>query len=295
MLRMDTTARPASTAAIVAVVAAMVLTACAQGERAAENPPTAADLVHVHGLDESEDGLFVATHTGLFEIARDRIERVGDAAHDLMGFTVAGPGDLLASGHPDLRVEELLAEGKPPHLGLVHSVDGETWEPLSLLGEADFHSLVAAHDRIYGFDSTGARFMVSSDRRQWDVRAEQLGIADFAVSPENPETVVAAVQEGTARSNDGGREWRLVGREPYLFLSWTADGLYGAAANGEVAQSEDAGETWQARGRLPGAPEALHVGGDGVIYASVAGSGIYRSADGGATFDVLVRTGEHGS
>lgn len=295
MLRAAWRPPPTSVVVAVAVVAALASTACTQQQAAVENPPTAADLVHVHGLDRSEEGLYVATHTGLFEIVGDQIRRVGQAAHDLMGFTVAGPGDLLASGHPDLRVEELLAEGRPPHLGLVHSADGETWQPLSLLGDADFHSLVAAHDRVYGFDSTGGRFMVSDDRRRWDVRAEQLGIIDFAVSPDDPETVVAAVEGGTARSEDGGRAWRVVGREPYLFLSWTADGLYGAAADGDVAQSEDGGETWQSRGRLPGAPEALHVGGDGVIYASVSASGIYRSVDGGAMFELLVRTGEHGS
>jgi len=132
---------------------------------------SADDLVHIHRLQPApDDGLYVATHTGLYLMdSGGKITALGDTTHDLMGFTVAGPGDLLASGHPDLGDESLQVQGKAPLLGLVGSNDGVRWQPLSLLGDVDFHSLVTAHEQVYGLDSQTGALMVSSDRREWDV------------------------------------------------------------------------------------------------------------------------------
>ncbi len=45
---------------------------------------------------------------------------------DLMGFTVAGPGRYLASGHPGLHVD------LPQPVGLIETTDGGvTWTPVS--------------------------------------------------------------------------------------------------------------------------------------------------------------------
>lgn len=272
--------------ATVAAVVALSLAAC--GGSDAERQESV-ELTHIHGLGRSDDGLYVATHNGLFEVAGEDIRPVGTAAHDLMGFTVAGPNDLLASGHPDLSVESLQVEGKPPLLGLIHSTDGETWESLSLLGEADFHSLVAAHDRVYGFDGTTGRFLVSEDGKDWESRASGLNIGDFAVSPDDAEVIVATTQGGVARSTDGGRAWKAISSSPLTLLSWTGDGLYGTTAGGEVAVSKDEGVSWDVVGRLPGPAEALYVD-DGEIYVAVSDEGILRSSDGGRTFDVLVET-----
>ena len=271
---------------LTAIVATLVLAACAGegGQRSA----TAADLVHIHGLAESEDGLYVATHTGLFEVVGDQIRPVGDATHDLMGFTVAGPGDLVASGHPDLRVRALQVDGKPPLLGLVHSSDGQNWESMSLLGEADFHNLEAAHGRIYGFDGTSGRFMVTEDRKNWDTRAGNLQIIDFAVSPDDADTIVATTPSGLSRSDDGGRTWKPVGSDPIALVDWADDGLYGVTAQQQFALSADGGETWEPRAAV-GQVEALHAS-DGEVYAAVAEQGIMRSTDGGKTFETLVDT-----
>jgi hypothetical protein len=54
-----------------------------------------------------------------------------------MGFTIAGP-DVFLGGHPPL------TEPGPPHLGLVRSTDwAQTWQPVSLRGQADYHALTA--------------------------------------------------------------------------------------------------------------------------------------------------------
>jgi hypothetical protein len=107
--------------------------------------------VHVHGLgiDPADNALFIATHTGLFRVGeRDsKAVRVGGNHQDTMGFTVVGENRFLGSGHPDLRTD------LPPLLGLIESTDGgASWETISLLGEADFHVLRSADERVYGYD-----------------------------------------------------------------------------------------------------------------------------------------------
>ena len=108
-------------------MAAFALVAAACGGDARGGEPTAAELVHTHGLQQVPGGdvLYVATPTGLPWWTMAPSKRSGPATHDLMGFTVARPNDLLASGHPDLRDEELSLEEKPPLLGLDHTTDGQ--------------------------------------------------------------------------------------------------------------------------------------------------------------------------
>lgn len=75
-----------------------------------------------------------------------------------MGFTVVGENRFLGSGHPDLRID------LPPLLGLLVSTDsGRSWDPISLLDEADFHVLRSADERVYGYDSSNDRLLVSGD------------------------------------------------------------------------------------------------------------------------------------
>ncbi len=275
---------------------AALLAGCGAGnlrDRAA--PQQDPGVVHIHALaidPTDERSLYVATHTGLFRVGADGLaQRVGEHYHDLMGFTVAGPGDFIASGHPDLQTDQLLVPGKPPLLGLVQSTDGgATWQPLSLLGEVDFHSLVAAHGRVYGYDSTGQSFMVSSDRTTWEKRSS-LALIDFAVSPDDPDLIVASAPSGLTRSSDGGRTWRPVADAPAGILDWTTSGLYRVTGNGAVAMSANGGVTWQSHGSIGGSPEALLARGD-LLLAAAAGRGIVESRDGGRTWALRVQTGD---
>jgi photosystem II stability/assembly factor-like uncharacterized protein len=71
------------------------------------------------------------------------------------------PDLFLGSGHPDARD---LQNGTPSLLGLNRSTDdGRTWTPVSLSGEADFHVLRYLGNRVYGYDATNDRLMVSRD------------------------------------------------------------------------------------------------------------------------------------
>jgi photosystem II stability/assembly factor-like uncharacterized protein len=178
---------------------------------------------------------------------------------------------------------------EPPLLGLIESTDGgKTWTPLSLLGQADFHALRAAHGRIYGYDSTGGSFMVSTGGKTWETRS-RAAMRDFVVSPSDPETVLAAMANDVQRSTDGGRTWAPANAPAFVLLSWSApDEVWGATAPGAVYRSADGGATWQQQSSLPGPPEAMLASGT-MLYASIHNGGIHVSEDGGQTWRLHYR------
>ena len=249
-------------------------------------------IAHVHGLglDPADSSLFVATHYGTFRIGPDKkVHRIGRSYQDTMGFTVAGEGRLLGSGHPDVQGAR---QGQPGRLGLIESTDGgASWRSLSLSGEADFHGLSFAHGRVYGSDSGSGRFMVSADGKTWDVRSA-VPLAGFAVDPANPEHVVGAGRTGLLESTDGGRTWVSRAGPGLVTLAWEPSvGLVGAASDGGLHRSGDGGASWSATGRLPGPPEALLVTATSWYAAAKEGgaTGIYRSTDSGRTWELYYR------
>lgn len=243
---------------------------------------------HVHGLgvDPGDGVLYAATHSGLFRLPEQgSAQRVANRAQDTMGFSVVGPGTFIGSGHPDIREDDV----RPPLLGLIESDDrGETWDRISLHGKADFHALHAVHGNVYGYDSTSQTFMVSRDRKAWD-RRSKLAMADFAVDPADPDTLLATTEQGVVRSTDGGRAWTSVPGAPTLVvLAWAgADQLFGVTLDGTVQRSEDGGTTWVERGSVGGQPEAMTIdvrGGQETLYVAAMDRGIVASADQGRTF-----------
>lgn len=253
---------------------------------AGEFPEPGIEHTHGLGVDPADGVLYAATHFGLLRLEDGRMTRVANRYQDTMGFEVIGDGRFLGSGHPDFR------EDNPPLLGLIESTDGgQSWTPLSLRGEADFHAIESVHDRVYAYDSTSETFMVSDDGRTWE-RRSQLVVLDFAVSPDDPDLVVAATEDGPRRSTDGGRTWLSLAEAPDLaVLSWD-DELVAVSQDGGVHASGDQGRTWSARGRVDGEPEAMTVAESDAgrsMFVAVAESGILESRDGGQTFRLLYR------
>lgn len=245
----------------------------------------APDMEHVHGIgvDPGDGAVYAGTHHGLFRIADGEATRVADRVQDYMGFTVAGPGRFLASGHPGP------GQDGPGSVGLIESTDaGETWETLSLSGEADFHALEYRHGRVYGLDSMTGQLLTSADNQAWDVLA-QAEIADFAVSPEDPDVLVATTQQGLTRSTDGGTTFELVESAPVMaFVSWADDGaLAGVTPDGVVHTAPEPDGEWTEGARLDGQPEALTMISATEIYAAVGGA-VLASTDAAATFSPLV-------
>lgn len=281
-------------AAVVFVLAVSRLAACG-GE--SDEPPELADGVgdpgpiHVHGLgvNPADGALFVATHTGLFRAApgEPRARRVGERFQDTMGFTVTGPDRFLGSGHPDGR------DRLPPFLGLLRSTDpGRNWEPVSLLGERDFHVLEAAGERIYGygtdFESRQASLLVSDDGgRSWQQRTPPEPLLSLAIHPDDPDRLVAAGARGIYSSHDAGQGWRPLADEAGL-LAWPrTEALIVVRLDGSVARSADRGLSWQAAGDIDGQSAAFESAGD-ELYVALHNGTIKRSADGGHNW--LVRS-----
>lgn len=276
------------------VAVTVLLNGCgsgANGEEPATDRPEINDPgpIHVHGLgiNPKDGALFIATHTGLFRAAagEQKAARVGDRYQDTMGFTVVGADRFLGSGHPDGR------DGLPPYLGLIESEDaGRRWEPVSLLGKADFHVLEASGSRVYGFGSDfatrRAQFLISTDGgRQWTERDVAAPLVALAIDPDDPDSIVASDGSKLLASTDGGREWRRR-RGPGGLLAWTEDGdLAAVTADGAVAGSDDGGQSWQERGRIGGEPAAFESAGRELLAALHDGT-IMRSTDGGRSWQV---------
>jgi photosystem II stability/assembly factor-like uncharacterized protein len=269
--------------AVAPVVAfGLLLGACGDdtepGTAASERP-----VEHVHGLgvNPADGSLFIATHNGLFRSPEGSTsaEPVGESQQDTMGFTVVGPHRFLGSGHPGP------GEGGPPNLGLIASGDaGASWEEVSLAGEADFHVLRYAHDRVYGFNGLEGKLMLSDDGGEtWTERTPPGAVIDLAVDPDDPERILAATEIGLQLSEDDGKSWRPVDGEIGL-LAWPRTGeLFSVDADGVVSSSEGPGEPWRQRGSIGGQPAALAVAGD-ELFAALADGTVVVSSDGGATW-----------
>lgn len=259
----------------------LALSSCASGSGSGD----AADLAHVQGLgvDPADGALYAGSHHGLFRVTEDGIEGpVGGLEQDFMGFTVAGEGRFLASGHPGP------GQPGPAALGLLESTDGgETWESRSLSGQADFHALEFRHGRAWGINAMTGELLVSRDLETWETLA-RIPAYDVAVSPEDPETLLLTTRQGPLRSTDGGTTYQpLVGAPALALLSWTEAGaLVGVDVEGRVHVQAAGTLGWQPGGTLAGAPEAIHAedSGDGVTVYAAADGRLWRSTDSGGSF-----------
>jgi hypothetical protein len=277
--------------------AAILVAACGDGDGGGSGAPMAGGPsigdpgpIHVHGLgiNPKDGALFVATHTGLFRAAdgERKATRVADRFQDTMGFTVVGPDRFLGSGHPDGR------EQQPPFLGLIESRDaGRTWEPVSLLGERDFHVLEAAGSRIYGFGSDfetkQAALLVSDDGgRSWAQRTPPEGLISLAIDPQDPDRIAVSGEQGLYSSSDAGQGWRPLDGAASL-LAWpAADRLFAVGLDGTVARSADAGRSWRRLGNVDGQPAAFEGQSGDELYVALHNGTVKRSSDGGASWSV---------
>ena len=291
--------------ALAAAAAAAALAACSREGDGSAGPAATGDpgVSHVHGLGvrPGDGAIFAATHYGLFEIDEDGdATRIADRYQDTMAFTVDGADRFLASGHPDFQEDAMQVEGKPPHLGLIESRDkAETWDAISLLGEADFHALSVVGDTIYGYDATGDRLLVSVDTgKTWETRASGIGMSGVAASPKGGGVVVAVTPAGIEVSADGGRgfEPAPAGAPRAVLVSWpAAGGLWAVDAAGAVHRAEAPEGPWQRAADLPGEPQAFTAT-DDLLVAAVTGpdgrTAVYVSDDQAGTWSLRYREPE---
>jgi hypothetical protein len=145
--------------------------------------------------------------------------------------------------------------------------------------------LEVKHNRVYGYNSQNGQIMVSENQRDWDTRG-RVAMVDFAISPVDPDVIVATAKDGVVRSTDGGRTFTPAAGSPRLsLLDWPEGAtVIGVASDGIVHVSGDSAATWTARGRVAGTPAALTTKGSEVYVATE--SAIHASTDSGSTFTV---------
>jgi hypothetical protein len=247
-------------------------------------------------VDPGDGTLMIGTGLGLYRLEPDarRARRIDGALETSAGAgTISanlellhlGPGELVASGHPQ--------EGElPENLGLVRSADhGETWTPVSGLGEFDWHVLERSRGLLAGVPADGEDLFVSTDGGKVFSRG---GVApappdDLAIDPADPERWVATSAGGIATSSDGGATWRPRDPVPGAQLAWAEPGaLYRVDQGGAAWASRDGGATWEERGNAGGSPTTLDVSADGALYVALPGAVIKRSTDGGRAWKELI-------
>lgn len=249
--------------------------------------PVNREMSHVHGVgtNPADGATYVATHSGVFRIAEgaDPV-RVADRQQDTMGFTVAGPDRFLASGHPDLADESL-----PTHLGLIESTDAaETWDALSLGGEADLHALDTGPGGIVAFDAASGRLLSSPDGDAWNEVAEG-PVLDVAADPVREGWMVVTTPDGELVEFDPQGQSRVLEKAPVVgFVDWPQEDLMVAAGpDGVLYRSEDGGESWSSSGEGVGPPQAIDVSDEAWLVATQ--EELLRSTDEGQTWRTLVR------
>lgn len=274
--------------AITVPVAGLVLAACsdASAPDPASSQDTQMSLGHVHGIgvNPADGALYAASHYGVFKFREDgSAHRVADRYQDTMGFTVVGPDRFLGSGHPDLR------EDLPGLLGLIESTDAaQTWTPVSLLGEADFHALEATAELVVGYDASSRALMRSRDGRSW-VTVAKARLVDLALNPADSDRLLATTPRGELL------EYSLSGGGPsdvpapaLIYVDWPrADLLVGVGPDGAIWASTDGGDGWESVAGPPGEPQAIDV--EPGLWHVATDAGIFRSTDDGASWTNLVR------
>ena len=295
--------------AILCLLAVLALAGCGGGDEADGDPQEGLAVPWVDpdgdppyigslGVNPADGTIFLASNTGLFRIAPDggRPAKVTgeletpDGSGEVSAALVVrftGPDTMLGSGHPSS------GSSLPPVLGLIRSADaGRTWEPVSQLGEADFHVLAPSRGLLVAPIFGQSQILISrDDGRSFQSRAAPAALTDLAVDPEDPARWVASSDQGLFTTGDEGRSWRQREPNPHSRFAWVRpDQLFRADPGGTVKVSGDGGETWQDRGEAGGEPQAMAAG-DGVLYLASLDGTVKRSGDEGATWTAVAGPG----
>jgi len=198
----------------------------------------------------------------------------------------AGPGELLASGHPEG------SGGLPENLGIIRSRDaGATWEPVIEMGVSDYHILQSTGKRVVGVKADATDIQVSPDvTAGFEPRTPPDVPLDVAYDPQDPKRMVVATKQGTFTSTNEGSSWRARDAIATEQLAWLkSDVLYRGDPGGIIKLSADGGESWKDVGSVGMPINELAVDAGGALYASVAGGEVRHSTDGGKTWSRLVK------
>jgi hypothetical protein len=278
---------PRPTRLALAALTLLAAAGCAASKDEATTTPAESIFGHVHGIGLNPgDGLvYVASHNGVFHLDDGSPALVANRAQDTMGFTIAGPDQFLASGHP--------APGStdPNPLGLIRSTDrASSWSSLSLGGTADFHAIDTAGNATYAYGSAGEILASDDGGTTWRtiVRGQFI---DIAANPTAPDQLLATTETGTLTEiTDGAQPAAVEGAPQMVFVDRTLDGeIVGVGPTGSVYLGTSDGRSWTAKTSLNSRPEALSVRSE--TWFAATDDGLFQSTDDGATWErLLIKT-----
>jgi photosystem II stability/assembly factor-like uncharacterized protein len=257
----------------------------------------------------SEHGLFRSTN------GADQWERVSSPLDGVQIWSL-----LLLPHAPDV----ILAGTCPSRL--FRSADGgRTWsEPQARLPQdcpRIMHSRVTtlcadptAPETVWAGVEIGGLYRSRDGGRSWEATGQGLSSLDIhgmVIVPGNgrPKRLLTSTNNDLNLSTDDGATWQplrvgqtlpwsycrgmaQLSNRPEVVLLGNGDGPPGSA--GVVARSVDGGVTWQAA-RMPGRANstlwnfAVHAADPDLVYASSVSGEVYRSSDGGASWEKLAR------
>lgn len=255
-----------------AVTGALVLSGCATDQTVM----SLADLPHAHNVVVVDGDVFLGTHHGLYEFSEENGFVLLSEDFDVMGLS-AYDGVFYASGHPGRGFPF------PDPVGLLESTDrGQSWEPVSLTGDVDFHLLDSVGDVMVGAAANYGIMVMSTDRGLNWGSVEWQGLTDFAINPQNPEHIILATGDGLLLSVDGGTTFEPVDDAPSaVIVDWSATGLTVIGA-GNILVSDGPNEPFSTI--YTGVWEPIDVARDGNTIAVVDGHTLLISRDSGMSF-----------
>lgn len=256
-------------------------------------------LVNSLDLDPETGDFLLTTNKGFWRINREskQVEQVtgtieADGKEDTVGtfleFEVLDDGRFVGSGHPD-------GQNLPQFLGFIESADnGKSWRVLARLGEADLHKVVDRHDRLYAFDAVLNGLLISQDGgKTFKEEFTPPGLViDFEVDPEDPEYILASLEEEIYKTENAGRRWRSLDLVTGARLAWPPDGpVVRAELDGTVSHSTDKGATWTKVGEVPGEPYKFEYSAEEPdhLYLALSDGTIMESTDRGKTWTEAFR------
>jgi photosystem II stability/assembly factor-like uncharacterized protein len=214
--------------------------------------------IHVHGLgiDPSDSSiLYIATHGDFYKSVNGGTPvKVDRQRADYMAFNAPQtPGvPLYSSGHPSTG----------GNTGLIKSEDGgQTWQVVSTVLDppVDFHAMAVSNSDpniIIGFDSGGRGLFKTSDAGQTWEKFDYPGqyVTSLAISPSDPNVILAGATDGLYQSNDGAASWTQLNQYKgigVMALAIDIEGILYASTEFGLAKSSDLGKTWQSISRPP--------------------------------------------
>jgi photosystem II stability/assembly factor-like uncharacterized protein len=137
-----------------------------------------------------------------------------------------------------------------------------------------------------GDDTTGAAAALLPDTSDYH---------SLLVAPNTPGQLILGTHQGLFRSTDAGRSWTQaeLANQDAMNLARSSSTTVWAAGHNVFARSSDGGSTWQ--DIQPAGLPKLDLHGFAVdaesdrLWAAVAGEGLYRSDNGGASFSLITK------